>query len=301
MIKPKVGIVGYGVVGRSLHALLGDSATVLDVNPTQAQVDAVNACAAAFVCVPTPMSPSGQCDTSIVEACVQWLRTPLIVIRSTVAPGTTDRLVTQTGKRIVFQPEYLGETTAHPMSDIRSRTFIVLGGKRETTSNVADIYNCFLHSEMHYCFCSALAAELAKYMENSFLAAKVTFCNEFFGIAQALGVDYNELREVWLADPRIGRDHTFVYPDNRGFSGKCLPKDVSAIIASSRQAGYSPRLLEAIMEINRQYRSNDPSYDPNRLALADIAAGGQIARAVSAKSDLQHGVRVDPPGPAPAA
>ena len=102
------------------------------------------------------------------------------------------------------------------------------------------------------------------YMENSFYAVKVIFCNEFHDIAAALGVDYNELREVWLADPRISRDHTFVFPDNQGFSGKCLPKDVTAIIESSRRHGHTPRLLEAVMEINERYRANDGTYIPYR-------------------------------------
>jgi UDP-glucose 6-dehydrogenase len=101
-------------------------------------------------------------------------------------------------------------------------------------------------------------------MENSFYAVKVMFCNEFFDIARAHGVQYQELREIWLADPRISRDHTFVYPENRGFSGKCLPKDVSAIIKSTTGKGYVPRLLETVMRLNAEYRANDPAYAPFR-------------------------------------
>jgi len=101
-------------------------------------------------------------------------------------------------------------------------------------------------------------------MENCFYAVKVMFCNEFFDIARVHGVDYNELREIWLADPRISRDHTFVYPDNRGFSGKCLPKDVSAIIHSCRRHGLEPKLLEAAMDINDVHRADDKGYEPYR-------------------------------------
>ena len=67
-------------------------------------------------------------------------------------------------------------------------------------------------------------------------------------------VDYNELREIWLADPRISRDHTFVYPDKRGFSGKCLPKDCNAIIKSCEQRGYEPKFMKACLAINDQFR-----------------------------------------------
>ncbi len=68
-------------------------------------------------------------------------------------------------------------------------------------------------------------------MVNSYLAAKVIFVNEFYDLAQALGVDYTLLRETWLADPRIGRSHTFVYSEKRGFGGSCFPKDTAAILS----------------------------------------------------------------------
>ena len=263
--RPDVGIVGYGFVGQSLHKLFGADAIELDVNATEDDRQAISACKYAFVCVPTPVGADGVCDTSIVEECIDWIDSQYIIIRSTVSPGTTERLRQQTGKRIIFQPEYVGETPSHPLADVKSRTFIILGGPTEDTSPVADLYQRYYHSELRFYFTDSRTAEVAKYMENSFYAIKVMFCNEFYNIAQALGVDYNELREVWLADPRISRDHTFVYPDNRGFSGKCLPKDVSAIIQSAQEAGFAPPLLETIMEINGRYRADDPNYEPNRL------------------------------------
>jgi len=127
---------------------------------------------------------------------------------------------------------------------------------------VADLYKGFYYAAHRFYFTTALTAELAKYMENAFYATKVTFCNEFFDIAQTLGVDYNELREVWLADPHISRDHTFVYPQDRGFGGKCLPKDTTAIIAACQQQGYTPALLRAVMAVNAAYRQHDVAYRP---------------------------------------
>ena len=264
MRQATIGIVGYGAVGRSLHRLFGDDAVTFDADGTDAQRQAINACTCAFVCVPTPIGQEGACDTSVVEQSVRWIQAPLIVIRSTIPPGTTDRLRRQTHKRIVFQPEYIGETPAHPLADVRSHNFIVLGGSPADTSAVADLYKRYYHSEIRFYFTNSLTAEVAKYMENSFYAVKVTFCNEFYGIAEAHGVDYNELREVWLADPRISRDHTFVHPDDRGFGGKCLPKDVCAIIASSVQHGHAPRLLQAVADVNEDYRRDDPAHEPYR-------------------------------------
>jgi UDPglucose 6-dehydrogenase len=249
----RAGIVGVGVVGGAMQRLLPDAVGYdVKVHP-ESQREAINACDIVFVCVPTPMAEDGSCDTSIVEETIGWLKAPLIVIRSTIPPGTTDRLKAATGKRIVFQPEYLGETPGHPMWNLKGREFIVLGGAQRDASAVADFYKHYYHSDLRFYFCDVRTAELAKYMENAFYAVKVTFCNEFFDLAKTLDVDFNELREVWLADPRISRDHTFVYPDQRGFSGKCLPKDVSAIIHCVRENGCEPDLLCATMKINNKF------------------------------------------------
>jgi UDP-glucose 6-dehydrogenase len=96
-------------------------------------------------------------------------------------------------------------------------------------------------------------------MENAYLAMKVTFCNEFYDIATKFGVDYNEMRELWLQDPRMGRSHTFVFPDDRGYGGKCLPKDVNAIIQAAQAAGYAPQLLAAMADTNAGFRATGPS------------------------------------------
>lgn len=262
MAKPKVGVVGGGVVGAAMQKLCGEGAVVYDPYKPElaANKGAVNRCDVAFICVPTPMRDDGSCNTSIVEETVAWVEAPLLIIRSTVAPGTTDRLRAKYNKRIVFQPEYLGETTAHVFGTMAERDFVVLGGTVEDTSRAADIYKAYYNAYVRYYFCDALTAELAKYMENAFYAVKVTFVNEFFDIARAHGVDFNHLREIWLADPRISRDHTFVYPDARGFSGKCLPKDCRAIVHSSEQHGYDPKFMKACLEINAEFlkRSGRP-------------------------------------------
>jgi UDPglucose 6-dehydrogenase len=259
--RPVVGIVGCGFVGQAMLRLFGDC-PVYDPAKGQTDREAINRCRFAFVCVPTPTGQGGECDVSLVEETVRWVEPEIIVIRSTVAPGTTDRLRHETGKRIVFQPEYIGETVAHPLLDHQAQGFSVLGGLTEDASPVADLYKRYYHAAHRFYFTTALTAELAKYMENAFYATKVTFCNEFFDIARRFGVDYNELREVWLADPRISRDHTFVYPDDRGFGGKCLPKDTAAIIAASEKHRFTPPLLRAVLTVNAAYRQHDVAYRP---------------------------------------
>ena len=257
MAKPKVGVVGGGVVGGATLRLCGPDTVVYDpYKPELAgNKSAINACDVVFIAVPTNMKPDGSCDTSIVEEAVSWVQAPLIIIRSTVAPGTTQRLVQKYNKKIVFQPEYLGETVGHIFGNMAERSFLVLGGEPDAVSKAADFYKHYYNSMVYMYFSDALTAEVCKYMENAFYAVKVTFVNEFYDIAQAHGVDFNQLRELWLADTRISRDHTFVYPDNRGFSGKCLPKDCNAIVHSSRQKGYEPKLMAATLKINDELQA----------------------------------------------
>lgn len=103
---------------------------------------------------------------------------------------------------------------------------------------------------------SGKSAELCKLMENSFIATKVMFCNEFYDLANKVGVDWNELREIWLADPRVGRSHTYVYPQNRGFSGKCLPKDLNNLVWYFEQNHITPQLIKFLLRYNAEMRKD---------------------------------------------
>lgn len=255
-MRTRSAIVGYGVVGKAMNALLPE-AVVYDTAPGHpSDRSAVNNCDIAFVCVPTPARLTGQCDISVVVESVAWLETPLIVLRSTVLPGTTNNLMAESGKHIVFQPEYLGETVGHPYSDPKGRQFVVLGGDPADCSQVADFYMSVYNSTVRFHFTDSTTAELAKYMENAFFAAKILFCTEFRRITEAMGIQYPRLREIWLADSRISPDHTFAFPSDLGFAGKCLPKDLLAIIDFARQLGCDPTLLQAIHDINEKYRAD---------------------------------------------
>ena len=260
----KTAIIGYGVVGKAqakffqkagIKPVICDPMVMLGASASK---EDVNLCDFAFVCVPTPTAPDGSCDVGIVREVVTWCEAGIIVIRSTIAPGTTDDLKAKTGKRIVFSPEYLGETVGHPL--VGQTDFAVLGGDAADTSEVVDLYARCTYAGMKYHLTTALCAELAKYMENAYYATKVAFCNEFFDIARTFGVDYNQLREAWLADPRIERDHTYVYPEDRGFGGKCLPKDVTAIVKAAESLGMDAQLLRTVMQTNTRRREHDGKY-----------------------------------------
>jgi UDPglucose 6-dehydrogenase len=253
-----VAIVGVGHVG-AIMALQFPGARLFDkFNAAHAATrDEVSARRFAFVCVPTPESPDGSADLSALHEAVDWIKSEIVVIRSTVPPGTTERLRTATGKRIVFWPEYIGEWK-HPVPWEQSPDgwpAVILGGDRADTRAVATLVSSRFGAAKTYWQTTATTAELCKYMENAWLATQVTFANQFKLIADSLDVDYTELRELFLTDPRISRTHTVVMDGSPGFGGRCLPKDLAAIIATSRAAGVDAGLLEAVQNFNSMLRS----------------------------------------------
>lgn len=248
----KVSIVGYGHVGKAMHALFQE-AYIYDIDT--GTKEEVNHCDTAFVCVPTPMRSDGSCDTSIVEEAISWIECKLIILRSTVRVGFTDEMMGKYHKEIVFQPEYYGETVAHPFADLHNQNWLSFGGTERGIALAIKTYQTVINSNYRIYQASAKEVEFAKYMENCFLATKVIFCNEMYDIAMALGVNYNISREVWLGDPRIGSSHTFVYEDNRGYGGSCLPKDIASLRRQAEDAGISTELIDAVIKKNTLYKA----------------------------------------------
>lgn len=255
-----VAIVGVGYVGKAYAKLFPD-AYLYDIN--MGTKEGVNACDLAIISVPTPMSPDGSCDLSIIEDVLSWLNTPLILIKSTVPPGTTKKLKEQTGKRICHSPEYIGEggyfipfwKYPHP-TESKYHDFMIIGGDPKDREDILQIFYPVLGATKTYYQVDETTSELIKYMENCAIATKVTLCNEFYNIAGAFGVSYDQLREGFVLDKRQGEMFTLVYKDKRGFGGKCLPKDVNGIIHASRKAGYDPKFLQDVVTNNERIKEN---------------------------------------------
>ena len=256
--QPRVLIVGYGHVGQQMGRYFTE-AHYMDVDDAlryvsdDTEVENRGQYDLGFICVPTPQGYDGRCDVSIVRLVYQQYHSwaSYWCIKSTVEVGTTESL----GENACFSPEYLGETAFHPFVDVPRETFVILGGPKEVTQQFARAWSLVTHSNTRIFQTDAKTAELVKYLENAYLATKVSFCNMAYDLAQMSGVDYAELRELWLLDPRIGRSHTYVYPDNRGFGGACLPKDTAALCAWAREIGKPAELLEAVIAYNKKLRS----------------------------------------------
>ncbi len=256
----KIGIVGYGTVGKHLERTFANAGFQIYIydkyKPEYNHPDArkmVNKADRVFVAVPTPSGKNG-CDLSAVEEVVEWLEPP-ICIKSTIVPGTTNRLVTQTGKWIVFSPEYVGETPYHPYRHGVDPDLVVVGGAREAAEQFISLYKQALGPIPHYFITDAVTAELAKYMENCFFATKIVFVAQFFLLAQQFGADFDEMREIWLADSRVGRSHSAVI-DSLGFGGRCLPKDLAAVIKAAEEHQGAP-FLEGVQKFNDDLHKKD--------------------------------------------
>ena len=259
MEEIKIGIIGYGHVGKTVDRLIPRnrqySVYIYDINNCGTEAK-INECDFAFICVPTPLDETtGLLDVTEVDRVLSWCKVPYICIKSTVPVGYTETANEKYDSHIIFSPEYYGETVKHPYAE-NGGDWLTLGGKEEDVKVFADMMQGWYPSTAKIHCVDARTAEVAKFMTNSFFATKVTYCNTFYDIAQKFGVDYHKLRETWLLDPRVGESHTMVYPDNRGYGGKCLPKDIQSITTQAQEKGVDIGLLQGVIDTN--YRTKLP-------------------------------------------
>jgi nucleotide sugar dehydrogenase len=258
----KIGIIGLGHVGRAMQGLFARFADLtsydLQIHSTYPQDDLAK-CEFSVVCVDTPMREDGSCNVDNVRAAVTQLPTPRVLLKSTVPPGFTDALTAETGKEICYSPEYFGESnywSTFVAAGPAGLPFVILGGRPEHRRPMLDDLSTMLGPEKVYFQCTSVEAELIKYMENSYLAAKVTFVNQFFELCETFNADWHTVREGWLLDPRIERSHSEVFRGERGFGGRCLPKDVNAIVAAAENVGYDPHFLRSVLKANSRFRGD---------------------------------------------
>lgn len=272
----KITIYGYGYVGKAVARFLENhyELQIVDPDPKSdaefASSDGIELTEYAVICAPTPMREDGHCDTSIVESILRSGDHGHYLIKSTVPPGTTEQLQATldakfSGQSVSFSPEYIGEGSynipwwkdfAHP-TDMTKHSFHIFGGRSEATRLWVDIWQKVAGWVPKYAQTEARTAELCKYAENMFLATKKTFCTELYKVAEAMDVDYRELRELWLLDARIGPAMTLVFPDKLAFGGKCLPKDTQAIVNASVSCGHFPALFQAVIDRNKDFAELD--------------------------------------------
>lgn len=285
----KVAIIGSGTVGRTvgrgLLALGNDvlfqdidekvvqGLTGLGLKATQNAKEAVFESKASFICVPTP-NKHRSLDIGYLKAAIKEMADGLrkneysvIVIKSTVVPGTTERVVLpllerysqgQAGRDfgLCVNPEFLTEIHSSWTSDEEfaidffKEPRIVIGElDKESGDTLASLYRGL---RVPIVRTDVRTAEMIKYASNCALATKISYWNEIFYICRKAGVDSDVVAKTASMDERIGKYGTI---HGKAFGGKCLPKDLRAFIDYCRLLGYSPRLLKAVERINMKIRA----------------------------------------------
>lgn len=271
MYKPFIGIIGVGWVGAQVKRYFEEfkgykSAKDLftyDIDP-QKRVGDINKAEVVFVTVPTPRCrKDGACDTAIVVDSIKILNSgKIVVVKSTVPPGTTEALQKKYPKhKFLFNPEFLTESRA--WEDMLRPDRQIVG----FTKKSMDVAHLVLSLLPKAPFMSpwgintytpiritATEAEIIKYAGNVYFAQKVNWANALAKIAKKTKCDYENVRKGMSADYRIGDSHLDVYHGGyRGFGGYCLPKDTSALMAFAKQNAITDvyQLLRSLWKFNQ--------------------------------------------------
>ena len=265
----RIGVIGRGFVGTAVEygfsAQTGCDAELrsYDINPsrsTHTLEDTVNNSDVIFVSVPTPSNPDGSMHLEILESALDAIKdvyqsNAIILIRSTVVPGTTRKLQEKyLDLPLVFNPEFLTERSAK--FDFINQSRFILGGDPKYTNKIANLYKWRFGDSVPCIETNYETAEMIKYMNNCFFATKVSFMNEMKLIADKVGVDWNTAVDGFVRDGRIGHSHLAVPgPDGKlGFGGSCFPKDIQAIISLGSELGIDMNTLKGAWNTNCQVR-----------------------------------------------
>ena len=266
----KIGIIGWGVVGQAT----GDGFAKNKSNKVywsdkykkgpHSLSEVLEESEFIFVSVPTPIySDYSGLDMTIVDSVVDEIAPKLegtdkvLVIKSTVLPGATAAYAKKYPKvNFAMNPEFLTQRNAK--KDFLNPSRTVIGAKDEKVAErLKKLHQTILAKEQKYFLTDTTTAELAKYMSNIMLAAKVLLANEFYALAEKLDVKYPKVREIVEADSRIGTHLSAPGSDgDLGFGGACFPKDTVGLLGLGRDLNVDLSALEAIWEKNLKIRKN---------------------------------------------
>lgn len=266
----KIGIVGAGFVGSAVEFGFNKNVEKFLVDPKlnsslsdlkEFDPDFI------FICVPTPMNKDGTQDSSIIESVLIEISLlfsdSIVIVKSTVLPNIISKL-SDYYPNFVYNPEFLREKTAK--EDFVNQTTLILGGPTALTKKVSDLYNqCTSCKIGNLLETDIVAASLAKYTINSFLASKVIFFNQLKNIFDHSGTKENwtNFIELVSSDYRIGGSHMDVpgHDGRLGFGGACFPKDTTALLNLSIIYDQEFSLLKEVIKVNNEIRSNYSDMD----------------------------------------
>jgi len=280
-------IIGNGFVGGATKQLecLNNQLLVYDIVPEKCIPMGINLsdlknCDFIFICVPTPMKKNGECNLSIVESVVQNLKDAgidfektFVIIRSTVLPGTADRL------GCYFMPEFL--TEKNYMDDFINCQNWVIGCGKSKNILFLEKFNILINNAYedkriknnNVISLINKEAELVKYTRNSFLALKVSFFNEIYELCKGLDINYDEMIKGVTCDDRIGLSHTTVpgHDGKFGYGGTCFPKDTNALRKYFKEIlEKTPPILTASVYRNENIDRPEKDWQEDHRAYSDV-------------------------------
>lgn len=254
----KIGIIGVGAVGSANkvgfehlnhEVFVHDtklSTTINDVSKTE-----IN-----FLCVPTPSSDDGQCDTSILESVINQLADieykGIIAIRSTSVPGFTQRMIDiHKNLAICFVPEFLRERCAsddfiynHKLLAVGTHDIWVYRKVVKAHGNLPE------HTE----HLTPTEAEVLKYFNNVYASLRVTFANVMYEICEKLNCDYTTIKNTYIKTGKAVDMYLDVTNSLRGYGGMCLPKDTKALAQLIKKLDIDLKLIETIDRDNLKFK-----------------------------------------------
>ena len=275
----KIGIIGNGFVGKATMQLECNDVEIYayDINPEMCKPkgtslnDMLN-CEIIFISVPTPMKENGECFLDIVQSVVNDLNKiqykGCIVLRSTIPVGTTDSL------NCFFMPEFL--TEKNYLQDFINNKDWIFGLKNDakqdeifkdkitTLFSLAHKNKKITNNNIH--FLMNKEAEMIKLFKNSFLATKISFCNEMYQFCQMHNITYENVRNLACNDERILHSHSYVpgHDGKKGYGGTCFPKDVASLIFEMEKINLTPHVLNSVKYRNDNIDRKEKDWETNK-------------------------------------
>jgi UDPglucose 6-dehydrogenase len=258
----KIGIIGMGMVGGAVAfglQRIGHKVVGWDSDPTKCgpyEFGAILDTELVFICVPTPIGADFKCNTSIVESTVQQLvdykYNGLIVIKSTVPPGTTELLVARHLRTsIAFCPEFLRER-ARFYDFYENMELCIAGVLNEDHGNL--IREAHGSIPKNFVMMTPTEAELAKYFVNTFNAYRINFANAFFDVCNVMGADYRTIKDAVMHRTDTKSAYMDSNPAFREFGGACLPKDTQAFASFVHDLDLYTALFANIVQENKRVK-----------------------------------------------
>ncbi len=290
-----IGIMGSaGMVGGAVKRYFekrGVKPFCFDKYKNEGSLDEVNKADIIFVCVPTPYDEAaGGFDLSFVKnAIFSFSGEKIVVIKSTVLPGTTNALQTEFPQhRFLFNPEFLTQSSADNDMSFPDRQIV---GYTEKSYNAAGTVIRVLPLAPFERVVPAKEAEMIKYFGNTWFSAKVVFANQIYDLCTQLGIDYDIVKESVAADKRIGPSHLEIFHGGyRGYGGACLPKDTRALIQYGEKVGVQMDLLKKVEEINN-HLTMMPLAKPESLVLPQTTDNKSYASPLTPLMNKELGIK----------